>query len=199
MKRKDFLDYYSQRKWKRLFRWIDLRKICLLKKIIKGKKTTLKILDLGCGDSTILPKAGIDDFVVGDINRSLLKLSRTKNPSVKCCQLDCDGKLPFKDNSFDVVLMVDSIEHMKYPHTIVKEVVRILKKNGLFVVFTPPYDSVTWVFAEKVHNLLTRSNCDHVTPFIRESLVFLLESYFQTVTVKKLNLGLTMYGIARKS
>jgi 2-polyprenyl-3-methyl-5-hydroxy-6-metoxy-1,4-benzoquinol methylase len=51
-------------------------------------------------------------------------------------------KSGFNDNSVDVVLMMHVIEHVPSPSAIFKEVYRILKPGGLFVVETPRYDTL---------------------------------------------------------
>lgn len=199
MTRKDFFDYYFKKKYRFLFRWIDIRKISVLKKIICSKNNSLKVLDVGSGDAGVLKKCGFKRFFVGDINFALLKLCNRKSPIASCCQFDADKSLPFKDGVFDVVVSIDSIEHMKFPRNLVGEFARVLKTGGVLVIFTPPYDSVQWVVAEKIHKIITQSNADHISPFTRESLRFLLKTYFPKVHIRRLNFGLTMCGIARKN
>jgi len=53
--------------------------------------------------------------------------------------------LPLKDNSFDVVLSLETIEHMPYPQTFIKELYRVLKPGGELILSTP---NVLW---EPVH------------------------------------------------
>lgn len=45
--------------------------------------------------------------------------------------------LPFYDSSFDNVIMTNLLEHVQEPQKVVNEVYRILKPNGLAVVFVP--------------------------------------------------------------
>jgi SAM-dependent methyltransferase len=55
----------------------------------------------------------------------------------------CDGDhLPFKDNSFDLVLSLAVLEHVKNPWTHAKEMLRVLKPGGILyadVPFLQPY------------------------------------------------------------
>jgi len=44
---------------------------------------------------------------------------------------------PFKDNSVDVVLMQDIIEHLKNPELVLREVYRICKDGAVVIIRTP--------------------------------------------------------------
>jgi len=44
--------------------------------------------------------------------------------------------LPFRDESFDVVISTETLEHVKDWHTVVAELKRVLKQRGLLVVTT---------------------------------------------------------------
>ena len=45
--------------------------------------------------------------------------------------------LPFEDNTFNVVTSFETIEHIKDDKGQVKEVLRVLKDGGLYIVSTP--------------------------------------------------------------
>jgi SAM-dependent methyltransferase len=45
--------------------------------------------------------------------------------------------LPFAPSSFDLVLSSDSLEHFRDPFTVVREVERVLKPTGRFVIWVP--------------------------------------------------------------
>ena len=50
----------------------------------------------------------------------------------------CDAtNLPFKDGSFELVTMLHVIEHIKNDKDAVKEIYRVLKKNGTALMVTP--------------------------------------------------------------
>ncbi len=54
------------------------------------------------------------------------------------CGVRGDGtELPFKSGSLDVVTSFDTIEHVGEPDSLVKEVHRVLRDNGTFVLSTP--------------------------------------------------------------
>ena len=55
---------------------------------------------------------------------------------------DMNEKLPFDDNSQDAVVSIDGIEHIARQFDFVREVSRILKSGGEFVVSTPNTSSL---------------------------------------------------------
>jgi|SRR5690606_25446382 len=95
------------------------------------------VLDVGAGDGLIthlLNKKGLNCIGIDD-NELAVSLAREKNSSVLSGNA---YMLPFIDNTFDVVLMADVIEHFENPDTAIKEVKRVLKKGGYFYITTPP-------------------------------------------------------------
>lgn len=85
-----------------------------------------KILDLGCGDNPYYHEVISGDIVCLDIK----KTSRTHLVS------DAE-KLPFKQNSFDKIISVNSFYYFKNPFSAVKSVHNALKKDGKFIFIVP--------------------------------------------------------------
>lgn len=51
-------------------------------------------------------------------------------------------KLPFKDNKFDSVIMIEVLEHMHSPKPAIKEAVRVLKEDGVLLLSFPVEEEV---------------------------------------------------------
>lgn len=195
--RTSFTDYYSGVLGGGVFRWIDIRKVRALERILKSADMAeSKVLDLGGGAGSVpsklsrcLPRLRI---TVADSDPGLLR-SAGQN-GLETAEADFNARLPFPDAGFDAVIMVDSIEHVECRRETMREVRRVLAPPGLFVVFTPPYDTMPWLVGERLHRLVTRRKADHITPFTRESLEWLLASHFEKWTIKYLNCGLTLLG-----
>ena len=62
--------------------------------------------------------------------------------------MDCIGKqdfvynldefpIPIKDNSFDIIVSLVTLEHTLYPHKVIKELLRIAKPKALFLLSMP--------------------------------------------------------------
>ncbi len=106
--------------------------------LFKIKKTD-KVLDLGCGDGLnmgILSSMGVKSLTGIDISAKLLKIAKEENPKAKFFQASAE-KLPFKNNTFDIVL-VDSVFHhlLSYKKSL-NEIYRVLKKNGRLCFIEP--------------------------------------------------------------
>jgi ubiquinone/menaquinone biosynthesis C-methylase UbiE len=52
-------------------------------------------------------------------------------------QGDLNQGLPFEDTSFDYVVMLEVIEHLQNPYFVLREISRVLKKEGILLLSTP--------------------------------------------------------------
>ena len=85
-----------------------------------------KILDLGCGNNPYYHENISGKIICLDIK----KTSRTH-------LISDAGKLPFKSNSFDKVISVNSFYYFKNPFNVVKSVHNILKNGGKLILIVP--------------------------------------------------------------
>jgi SAM-dependent methyltransferase len=196
--RESFSGYYDRPVNDALFRWIDLRKISVIKKAFSELPPGAAILDLGCGAGSILARIARpgDTAVAGDLDLHLLGAASRRGSAP--LRLDFDADLPFPDDVLHGAMIIDALEHTESPRRIIDELHRVLRAGGVLVVFTPPYDSHTWIAAEKIHNTVTRRRSDHISPFTRESLTYSVGRAFREFTIGRVNLGLSMYAVARK-
>ena len=94
-----------------------------------------KVLDLGCGDgdySRRLKDLGFD-VTAGDIDTGRF---RYKN-EIEFKHCDITKEMPFADNTFDYVLLMEVVEHLRNPYVVISEINRIIKKQGSLVMSTP--------------------------------------------------------------
>ena len=196
--RESFSGYYDRPAYDALFRWIDLRKIAVIKTAFAELQNGACLFDLGCGSGKILSRITRpgDTAVAADIDLRLLSAARTRETTP--VRLDFDTGLPVGDDVLDGALIIDALEHTESPRRIIGELHRVLRPGGTLVIFTPPYDSHTWIAAEKVHNAITRRRSDHISPFTRESLEYAVSRWFDRYRIGRVNLGLSMYAVAVK-
>jgi len=129
-----------------------------------------KILDVGCKDGY------------------LLKLIRSRNKSCKCYGIDinlelfetiekCDVReadvtnLPFENNYFDVIFVLDILEHVKEIDKAIEEIKRVLKTNGHVILSGP---TETWFY--KLCRLFYRRKIVHEEHVL---IVYEIEKKFQ--------------------
>ncbi len=93
------------------------------------------LLDVGCGFGEFLEmvKSHIPQIeVVGvDIDAELINNSSVDADFLIC---DADIDLPFKDNSFDCVTIIQILEHVSNPTHLIQEVMRVSRDKAVFVV-----------------------------------------------------------------
>ncbi|EKE00978.1 MAG: type 11 methyltransferase [uncultured bacterium] len=64
----------------------------------------------------------------------------------------CDAQhLPFEDESFNTILMVDVLHHIQKPALFFQEASRVLKSGGRIVLLEPAITSVSWFFYNFFH------------------------------------------------
>ncbi len=160
------------------------------------------VLDGGCGLSIWL-EPGLDQHIqyTGvDCQDGAIVFCQKKYPRRKYRLADL-YQLPFADSAFDMVVMREVIEHVKEPETMVREVSRVLKPDGRFVLTTPNYGSVlTWL----VENTYNRFFCQdfkpylpdvHPSKFTSRILLNLLRAHFREVRPGTVDLGINLTAV----
>jgi len=100
------------------------------------KKHNNVVLDIGCGlapASYLLPE---DNKIILVDNFSNVGLN-SKNYPKKTKNIDLNKKLPFPDKYTDIVLALGVLEHIVNLHSLLDEIYRVLKKDGLFIGCVP--------------------------------------------------------------
>lgn len=99
-----------------------------------GDLTGKKVLDCPAGDgrtSYQFKKAGAS-VTSADLFPEFFKLN-----SQKCDQVDLTHGLPYDDESFDIAICQEGIEHLSDQMFALQEFSRVLKKDGKLIVTTP--------------------------------------------------------------
>ncbi len=99
------------------------------------------VLDLGCGTgegSGYLARRGTWFVVGADIAHGALSVARSEYASAGLAFVQADAtRLSFAARQFDAVISVEVIEHLVDPGPYLREVARVLKASGVFVLTTP--------------------------------------------------------------
>lgn len=109
-----------------------------------------RILNLGCGtgiQTEIFLKYG--NVVSLDFSEDALNFCKIRNLS-GLVRADAE-KMPFEDNSFDIILCFDILEHLNSDTDALSEMRRVLKKGGIALISIPAFkflwssfDEVNW-------------------------------------------------------
>ncbi len=88
----------------------------------------MKVLDVGCGNRKLRGSIGID--ITNDHYSNSIDFGQKID-----IYTDATKNLPYKDSSIDIVTCFNSLEYMNNPINALKEIHRVLKKDGLLVFF----------------------------------------------------------------
>ena len=132
-----------------------------------------RFLDIGCAAGVLLAAArnrGAD--VLGlEISESAAEMARKVfEVEVLCGRLE-DHSLPTA--TFDVVCMIDVIEHVLWPRQDMEIVSRILKQGAVVCLLTPNFRTYR-IFGKRWHGF--NASYEHILYFDRKSLSLLLEA-----------------------
>ena len=116
---------------------------------LTASKKVDSILDVGCGEGFTLNRLrekGIGEKLEGiEYSQDAIDLGKNMYPGVKITKGDIHS-LPYKDNSFDLVLCTEVLEHVKDPDKALRELVRVSKKYLIVSVPNEPF----FMFAQLV-------------------------------------------------
>ena len=164
---------------------------------IKGLKNQ-NVLDAGVGNGYILREISDHNKKIGiDFNPRALNYCQ-KNLCGKFISANLEKKLPFKNNSFDIIICTETIEHVQKPDFLVKEFYRILKKDGKLVVTTNNYNSLLWLTIERLWYPLFGGSCQphkeeiHPSKLNPKKMINIFEKHFKRPKLDLINLGMTI-------
>jgi len=138
-----------------------------------------KVLDAGCGEGFVIERLNKDwaaEFMGLDIEEDALKIAKEKNPQVSFQQASV-YQLPFRDKSFDLVILSEVLEHLEDPAKALEEIKRVAKDYTLISV---PHEPV-WRFGNMARLKYLRSfgnTPGHVNHWTRRAFIGLISSHF---------------------
>ncbi len=96
-----------------------------------------RILEVGCGNGGLLELLKSTNEVVG-VDASADGIAACASRGIESYCMDPSSEpLPFSDESFDIVVCLETMEHMMSPYYAMLEVRRVLKNGGKFVCSVP--------------------------------------------------------------
>jgi ubiquinone/menaquinone biosynthesis C-methylase UbiE len=153
MKHNDFRSFIEQHQSTKnyslhLLDYASLFRLKLVQEFV-GNVNEKVILDLGCGNGSVsflLWHLGAKVHSM-DISKQALESTRNlRRLSEHSAQFEpnlCQGdatKLPLREETFDIVFCIETLEHLRDDRSAIKEIERVTKSGGT-VVLAVPYDS----------------------------------------------------------
>lgn len=129
------LERYYDKYWQEKDEGVDPER---LNYILSQVKAGDSVLDLGCGPGKVTHEIETKGAKVVGLDFSEVILKRARQRNVRAIKADMDnGGLPFKDGTFDLVVLTQTIEHLFYYQRVIKEINRVLKTGGRFILSIP--------------------------------------------------------------
>ena len=112
---------------------------------------TNNLLDVGCasGYSTIFFKNKARNVYGVDVIKKLIEEGKKKYKNINF-KLIKSEKLPFKSDFFDVVTILDVLEHVNKDNLMINEIYRVLKKDGILILSVPNKGLLTFLDADNI-------------------------------------------------
>jgi len=122
-----------------------------------------KVLDVGCGGgfySLIAAKKGAQDIIGVDMEKICVKATRLnlyKNMTLSNDGIvaDCTN-LPFANGTFNLILCIDVVEHIKHDKKLIRELFRILKSEGFLVISSQNSFSINFLLEGFYQRIIRR-------------------------------------------
>lgn len=140
-------------------------------------------LDLGCGTGEmmrlILQKDSRKELYGLDLSEEMLSVAKAKLPEQVKLLLGDSESLPFLDSFFDVVYCNDSFHHYPAPQKVLREVHRVLKPEGTFLMG----DCWQPRIGRAIMNFYMRHSKEgDVKIYSKEEIVSMFSEYFHNVS-----------------
>lgn len=144
------------------------------------------ILEVGCGEGHLanyirLLRKGIKIDAL-DISEEMVKLGHAQYPHIKFTTASV-YQLPYEDNSKDLVVACELLEHLDDPVAALLEIKRVSRKYGLLSVPREPY----WSFCNICRGKYLRymgNTPPHVQKWTKKQFIPLIEKHLKIIQIR---------------
>lgn len=126
---------FENKRWREHTQKMEFRHHACLDLIRDGT-----VLDIGCGDGLLLSYLGKKHIVATGIDISPEAVVRCRAAGLTALEHSLDTKLPFADESFDTVVLLDVLEHLYDPLAVLVEARRVARNR--IIVSVPNFSSL---------------------------------------------------------
>ncbi len=157
----------------------------LMPRLLKAIDYNDKILEVGCGKSFALEKLArerlIDQSNIYGIEQSEVAIRYMKRRVSNGNFISADASvLPYKNDFFNFVLLLEVIEHLEDPKKVLTEISRVIKKGGVLFLSFPNFSFFPWRIARyfsdkfKLPQLINKQPIDII--YTIDEIVAMVES-----------------------
>jgi len=108
-----------------------------LREFVRSLGRVDRALDVGCGDGRLSAELDAAELTGSDVSAVALGRARARLPEARLVEVEPDAALPFGDGEFDLVLIAETLEHVRDVQLLLSEARRVLRPGGTLAVTTP--------------------------------------------------------------
>jgi SAM-dependent methyltransferase len=101
-----------------------------------------RVLDYGCGHAGYLSDFHDRGVAISGAEIAGYVVEACRKKGFDVYKVDDFSHIPFDDEEFDIVYLMQVFEHLRDPHSFVKELARILKRGGMLYLAVPNAASI---------------------------------------------------------
>ena len=156
--------------------WFKVRRNLVVRQIQPFLKDTACILDAGAGIgdvSFVLKNAG---FAVRCLDISHKSVEYLRKKGLIADKGDVQN-FPYDNCTFDIILSLDVLEHVKDDLVAIKELKRVLKDGGIACINIPMFPFL-WSFHDKINEHLRRYKRKELEKKLKENNLTILKCFY---------------------
>ncbi|MFZ2500410.1 MAG: class I SAM-dependent methyltransferase [Minisyncoccia bacterium] len=184
--------------------WYRVRReiiFSLLSSIAKKRGEPLRILEVGCGTGTLLKE--IDCFgSVRGIDISPYAIAYCEERGLTNVTVGDAAQIPFPDESFDVVIALDVLEHLKDDTIGCREIIRVLSPEGTAIIAVPAFMFLWGVTDVVSHHFRRYTRRQIVSCILKAGFIIDRATYFNIflfLPIAMVRLGVRVLSITMRS
>lgn len=138
-------------------------------------------LDLGSGEGHLLQRlinsGRINDILALDFETKNIVKAQQLYPNISYLHGDAEN-IPLQDSLFDFILAIEILEHVKNPHNVLHEMLRVSKDDSHFIISVPnePFFHIGALCTGR-HVKKMGKNPRHLSFWTTQQFIGLLETY----------------------